>query len=51
MFLTFIKMNARPEKSKELWQTLQSIMAELRKENGSVNSGFYQNGENENDFF
>jgi quinol monooxygenase YgiN len=51
MFLTFIKMKVRPEKRKELLQTIQSIVAQMRKENGCLNSNFYQNAENENDFF
>ena len=51
MILTFIKMNVRPEKHKELLQTFQSIVAQMRKENGCVDSNFYQNAENENDFF
>ena len=51
MILTFIKMNARPEKRKELWQTFQSIVAQMRKENGCLDSNFYQNAENETDFF
>ena len=51
MILAFIKMNVRPEKHKELLQTFQSIVAQMRKENGCVDSNFYQNAENENDFF
>ena len=51
MILTFIKMNVRPEKRKELRQTIRSIVQEVRKENGCVDSTFYQNFENENDFF
>lgn len=51
MILAFIKMNVRPEKRKELWQTFQSIVAQMRKDNGCVDSNFYQNAENENDFF
>jgi len=51
MFLAFIKMRVRPEKHKELLQTFQSIVAQMRKENGCVDSNFYQNAENENDFF
>jgi len=51
MILTFIKMNVRPEKRKELRQTIQSIVQEVRKENGCVDSTFYQNSENECDFF
>jgi quinol monooxygenase YgiN len=44
-------MNVRPEKRKELRQTIRSIVDEVRKENGCVDSTFYQNSENENDFF
>jgi len=51
MILAFIKMNVRPEKRKEILQTIQSIVAQMRKENGCVDSNFYQNAENENDFF
>jgi quinol monooxygenase YgiN len=51
MILTFIKMNVRPEKRKELRQTIRSIVQEVRKENGCVDSTCYQNSENENDFF
>jgi len=51
MILTHIKMNVRPEKRKELWQTISSIVQEVRRENGCVDSTFYQNAENENDFF
>ena len=51
MILTFIKMNVRPAKRKELRQTIRSIVQEVRKENGCVDSTFYQNSENENDFF
>ena len=51
MFLAFIKMNVRAEKHKELLQTFQSIVAQMRTENGCVDSNFYQNAENENDFF
>ncbi|MFZ0726872.1 MAG: putative quinol monooxygenase [Desulfobacterales bacterium] len=51
MILTFIKMNVRPEKRKELRQTIRSIVQEVRKEKGCVDSTFYQNSENENDFF
>jgi quinol monooxygenase YgiN len=50
MILTFIKMNVRPEKRKELRQTIRSIVQEVRKENGCVDSTFYQNSENECDF-
>ena len=51
MILAFIKMNVRPEKCKELLQTFQSIVVQMRKENGCVDSNFYRNAENENEFF
>ncbi|CAB1072170.1 hypothetical protein D1AOALGA4SA_1461 [Olavius algarvensis Delta 1 endosymbiont] len=51
MILAFIKMNVRPEKNKELLQTFQSIVSQMRKEPGCLESNFYQNSENENDFF
>ena len=40
----------RPEKRKELSQTLLSIVEQVRKESGCLHSGFYRNGENEEDF-
>jgi quinol monooxygenase YgiN len=40
----------RPEKHKELSQTLFSIVEQLRKESGCLHAGFYQDGENETDF-
>ena len=51
MILAFIKMNVRPEKHKELLQTFQSIVSQMKKEAGCLESNFYQNAENENDFF
>lgn len=51
MILGFIKMNVRPEKRKELLQTFQSIVPQMREQTGCVDSNFYQNAENENDFF
>jgi quinol monooxygenase YgiN len=44
-------MKVRPDKSKELSQTLHSIVGQVRKESGCLHAGFYQNVENENDFF
>ena len=44
-------MNVRPEKRKELIQTIRTIVQEVRRENGCVDSTFYQNYENENDLF
>ena len=43
-------MRVRPEKRKELSQTLPSIVGQVRKESGCLHSGFYRNGENEEDF-
>ena len=40
----------RPEKRKELSQTLPSIVGQVRKQSGCLHSGFYRNGENEEDF-
>jgi quinol monooxygenase YgiN len=40
----------RPEKRRELTQTLHSIVKQVRKENGCLHSGFYQDLENEQDF-
>jgi quinol monooxygenase YgiN len=43
-------MRVRPEKRKELSQTLLSIVEQVRKEHGCLHAGFYQDGENETDF-
>ena len=43
-------MTVQPEKHKELSQTLHSVVKQVRKENGCLHLGFYQNGENETDF-
>jgi len=40
----------RPEKRRELTQTLLSVVEKVRKENGCQHSGFYQDLENEEDF-
>ena len=50
MVIIFLRINVRPEKRKELSQTLQSIVEQVRKEGGCLHSGFYQDFENENDF-
>ena len=50
MIFTLIKIKVRPEKRKELTQTLNSIVEQVRKENGCLHSGFYQDLENEEDF-
>jgi quinol monooxygenase YgiN len=51
MVIIFVRMSVRPQKRKELSQTLHSIVGQVRKESGCRNSGFYQDVENENDFF
>ena len=43
-------MSVRPEKRKELSQTLLSIVEQVRKESGCLHAGFYQNVDNETDF-
>lgn len=48
--IILIKIAVRPEKRKELSQTLQSIVNHVRKERGCLNAGFYQNAGNEMDF-
>jgi quinol monooxygenase YgiN len=40
----------RPEKRKELSQTLVSIVGQVRKESGCLHAGFYQDVDNEEDF-
>jgi quinol monooxygenase YgiN len=51
LILVFIKMKVKPEKRKELSQTLHSIVEKMRKESGCVHAGLYQDVENENDVF
>jgi quinol monooxygenase YgiN len=43
-------MVVRPEKRKELSQTLHSIVEQVRKESGCLHLGFYLNVEIEDDF-
>jgi len=50
MVAIFIRITVRPEKRKELSQTLFSIVKQLRKESGCLHAGFYQDVENENRF-
>jgi quinol monooxygenase YgiN len=50
MVFLFFKMTVRPEKRKELSQTLQSIVEQVRKENGCLKSGLFGNSENEHEF-
>ena len=49
LVIIFIRIKVQPEKRKELSQTLHSIVEKIRKENGCLHSGFYQDAENEND--
>jgi quinol monooxygenase YgiN len=50
MVIIFARIKVRPEKRKELSQTLDSIVEQVRKESGCLHSGFYQDVENEYDF-
>ncbi|MEN8782235.1 MAG: putative quinol monooxygenase [Desulfobacterales bacterium] len=50
MVLLFLKMNVRPEKRKELLQTLEAIMERVRKETGCVKANLYQDMENDRGF-
>jgi quinol monooxygenase YgiN len=47
--IIFVRINVRPEKHKELSQTLHSIIEQVRKESGCLHSGFYQNVDSETD--
>lgn len=49
MILHVVRMEVSSEKRKEVWQTIQSLNAEIKLEEGCEASGFYQNAENEND--
>jgi len=50
VIIIFVRLEVRPEKRKELSQTLLSIVEQLRKESGCLRAGFYRNAENEDDF-
>lgn len=50
MILHVVKMEVSTEKRKEVWQTIRSLAADLKKETDCVDSGFYQNAEDENEF-
>jgi quinol monooxygenase YgiN len=50
LVITFVRMSVRPEKRKELSQTLLSIVEQARKESGCLHAGFYENVDNETDF-
>lgn len=47
--LFYVKMNVLAEKSKEVRQTISSLAAHIKKEQGCVDSGFYQNAADESD--
>ena len=47
MALFFVKMNVLAEKRKEVWQTIKSLTADIKKEQGCVDSGFFQNAADE----
>jgi quinol monooxygenase YgiN len=50
MVIIFFRMTARPEKLKELSQSLQSIIEKVRKESGCLYLGFYQSYEDKNKY-
>jgi quinol monooxygenase YgiN len=50
LVIIFIKINVRPEKHKELSQTLLSIVEQVTRESGCLHADFYRNGENDKDF-
>ena len=50
MVIIFFRIKVRPEKRKELSQTLLSIVEQVRKESGCMHAEFYQDVESETDF-
>jgi quinol monooxygenase YgiN len=50
LVIIFVRIDVRPEKRKELSQTLQSIVEQVRKESGCLHARFYQEVESETDF-
>ena len=50
LVIIFVRIKVRPEKRKELSQTLLSIIEKMRKESGCLHAGFYQDVDNENNF-
>jgi quinol monooxygenase YgiN len=50
MIIIFLRIKARPEKRKELSQTLHSIVEQVRKESGCEHASFYRNSEDEEIF-
>ena len=47
--LFYVKMNVQAEKRKEVRQTISSLAANIKKQQGCVDSGFYQNAADECD--
>jgi len=47
MAFLVVKMNARAEKRKEVWQTIHSLAADLKHHQGLVDMGFCQNSADE----
>ena len=45
--ILIVKMNVLAEKRKEVWQTINSLTADIKKEQGCVDSGFFQNATDE----
>ena len=50
LVIVFIRIEARPEKRKELSQTLQSIVQRVGMERGCLHADLYQDTEKENEF-
>jgi quinol monooxygenase YgiN len=50
MILHFVRIEVLEDKRQEVWQTIRSLAAEIKKEKDNIDSGFYQNAEDENDF-
>jgi quinol monooxygenase YgiN len=50
LVIIFARIKARPEKRKELTQTLVSIVEQVRKESGCLHAGFCQDVDSETEF-
>jgi quinol monooxygenase YgiN len=50
MIFLFVDMHVLPEKSTEVFQTLESMVPQIRSEEGCIDARFYQNTANDNNF-
>ena len=48
--MILVRFNVRPEKRKELVQTLDAIVEDVKKESGCLHANFYQDAGNDKNF-